>query len=71
MEETEDGLRAGQGLRAEKTALWGPQYLGGHPTPKRHPPLLSLFTSSEQQKLRLGGGRRAVSLEARRPRGQL
>ena len=35
------------------------------------PPLLSLFTSSEQQKLRLGGGRRAESLETRGPRGQL
>lgn len=38
MEETEDDLRAGQGLRAEKTALWGPQHLGGHPTPKINPP---------------------------------
>lgn len=66
MEETEDDLRAGQGLRAE-TALWGPQHLGVTPTPKINPPL-SLFTSSEQQKLRLGGGRRAVSLEARRRR---
>ena len=38
LEETEDDLRAGQGLRAEKTAQWGPQYLGSHPTPKINPP---------------------------------
>lgn len=63
--------QGGAGPQGRENSTVGSSTPWGSPHPQDKPPLLSLFTSSEQQKLRLGGGRRAVSLEARRRRGQL